>query len=379
MPQDANLILASSQTVQLSPFHKMTKTEVVVDPKDSHTIEGGLMLSKPQVEAIANAAGVRTIESRKLDGSVQEGVITWQAVVELTKPDGDKLQERGSYTLDVRYAEVHGADGARMQMAIQRKLKDTSPSNPMEERLAKARSLALSEIQTMNQFLTQRAESGAVLRAMRRVLSLKMKYNKQELERPFVVYSARVDATKMLAAGGTMAEQAQRMILGNLADTLGVDASKLLTAAVNTAIAAERVEDTNRTMLGGELEELEKFMAAEFGRKDRQAVDAFTMSLFGIPASDLMPIHDAIIREMAEHLHAAAASLKGEELDAFKHHLKDIVQLAVATQDTLANLMEQTWHERLYAAADPEPVIVDEDDEGVVIDGVVYEQAEMPL
>jgi len=379
---EANLILPTEQVVALSPFHTLTKTTVNLKPGDAHQLTYGndpdFMPSKAQIEALLQAASARTTESRELLPAKHENIVTWQAELEIEKPDGKKMTVRRTYELDLRHSERDGIDGSLVKQLLQRKWDQASRAiekggnshyGDMPARDASredwavwVRDKALRELEIIDRFRIQRAETGAILRCGRSMLNLKSSYKRAEIERPFVVYSASFDVTRALQYGGPIAELAMKAVGSSLASRLGMP-EETIAGLLQSAVKDVPPEHKDLLPLAdAEVDALLAFMQDDLGIKDRRQADAFAENLYGEPVSRLTKRHARRIHESAALMQDAKDALEGDDMAAFKSDLRQINTLAYADGSSLLTLLDQKWYDEIYGEKE-------EDQQGEVIEG----------
>jgi ribonuclease HII len=161
--------LAPETLTTVTPWHQVTVSVVKIDPAipqgersngQVYVVKGGkLALHKESLQRLADAAGARFRPTKLLrydDGSFQADVIA-----EKQDPDGTWRQFPGSYYWNVpeRVAAV----------------KEPNTDKGKED------------IKMIRTFAAQRAETGAISRAIRCILPIKQAYTPRELANPFIV------------------------------------------------------------------------------------------------------------------------------------------------------------------------------------------------
>ena len=371
MPQDANLILPSAQVVALSPVHKIIKKTVNLDPDDSHWLGGSgdserRMLAKAQIEDLFNNAGGEITQSTPLPTD-HPNIVRWQCQGTIKTPDGTTLSRYGSYSLDLRYTErPDDCDGTLMQALYSTrvsKAKDIVEGSKkwykgMPEKdadwadwLKWARDGALTEIRQIDRFRDQRAESGAMLRVCRQLLSLKSNYTRKEIERPWIVYTATFDMSKAMQLGGHFGDMATRAFSGMLVSNLGLSqeyANQLLLSAQNAP--AKEVRTDLLLLNDQERDELEKLML-DNGWKDRRLIDQWMEKLFGESFSSVTKRHAALITESLKIMNDASERMKDwtpDSVSEFKEHIRNCTVLAFSQGESIVEVMDQEWYDLIY-------------------------------
>ena len=162
-PADRYNVLAPQTVTQMTPWHQITVSTVTLSHKpddgDVYPQSGKLALSKIGLLKLADAAGIRwgkTELERFEDGSFSAYV-----TAEKQDPDGTWRKYPGSYYWDVtqRLADIAAPSTSRGQ----------------------------SESRMIRTFSAQRAETGAMSRAIRAIVGIKATYTVNDLRKPFVV------------------------------------------------------------------------------------------------------------------------------------------------------------------------------------------------
>jgi len=167
-PRDKFNVLAPETLTTVTPWHQVTVSVVKIDPAipqgeksngQVYVSKGKLALHKESLQRLADAAGIRfrpTTLHRFDDGSFQADVIA-----EKQDPDGTWRQFPGSYYWNVpeRVASVR---------------------DPQSDK-------GKEDIRMIRTFSAQRAETGAISRAIRCILPIKQAYTPKELANPFIV------------------------------------------------------------------------------------------------------------------------------------------------------------------------------------------------
>jgi hypothetical protein len=163
-PTDKYNVLAPQTMTQTTPWHQITVSQVKLDPVvsrgDVYPQSGRLAPSKIGLLKLADAAGVRfqlpTFQRNPEDGSYEAYI-----VAEKQDPDGTWRQYPGSYYWDVT-----------------QRLSEIKDPNSDKGR---------SEARMIKTFSMQRAETGAMNRAIRNIIGVQATYTAADLAKPFIV------------------------------------------------------------------------------------------------------------------------------------------------------------------------------------------------
>jgi len=370
--QDRNLLLPTSRVVRMSPFHNLTSTEVVLDVTDAHQMTWGqdptFMPSRSQVEKLATAANIQITKSKMLR-SRHNNIIDWQATAKIEKiSEGKTLSVTKTYTLDLRTKDRDGEDGSVIKLMRQRKWdqveraknrnkfygdmpgKDGTKEEWVEWVEAKVR----REFEQVERYSVQRAETGASLRCCRTLLGMKGTYTREEMQRPFVVYTATLNIQAMLRYGGPMKEMALRTLAGAFGSQLGISGdglANLLTDGGGSSSSEPENEDL-LLLEEGEIEDLITEMDA-FGLKDRRQCDALSNSLFDTPLSGLTQRGGRLIIEALEMIRDVSKfDIDAEMLEGFKTHVRERIGLAYADGEMILSVLDEEWYELLVFSRD---------------------------
>ena len=168
-PRDEYNVLAPETMTQITPWHQITVTKTLLDPDpqsggDVYPQSGKLALTKIGLLKLADAAGIR-FGPTKLKRYLEDGSFEAFVIAEKQDPDGTWRQYPGSYFWDVteRLASI---------------------GNPISRS-------GKNEAKMIRTFAAQRAETGAMNRAIRNIIGVKATYTPGEIRRPFIM--ARVN------------------------------------------------------------------------------------------------------------------------------------------------------------------------------------------
>ena len=190
-----NVLFPTVTMQQISPYHRIRVEQVKINPdpevgdvfkvgskKVSNGWEDILSLSKTAVLRLSTAAGIvwNWQETKVL--SVSKDYVLYQAVGAMRKPSGEwiPLKATKEIDLDVVEAETYEANLEKAKKLESKQRDGLSPEGWAE---AKTKT---NMIQWRKNKL-MRAETGAMLRVIRALLSIKQQYSPAELKRPFAV------------------------------------------------------------------------------------------------------------------------------------------------------------------------------------------------
>lgn len=190
-----NVLIPTVTMTQISPYHRIRVEQVQLNPDPdagdvfkvgSKKVGNGwqdvLSLSKTAILKLATAAGIvwNWNETRVL--SVSKDYVLYQAVGAMRKPSGEwiPLKATKEIDLDVIEAETYESNLETAKRLPTNKLDHLTPEQWAEARTRK------NMIQWRKNKL-MRAETGAMLRVVRALLSVKHQYSAAELKKPFAV------------------------------------------------------------------------------------------------------------------------------------------------------------------------------------------------
>ena len=251
--QKFNLLCPPTMTlVAENELYTLEVEQVRIDPNPKnglvHRLEDDrYMLAKPAVKAIDQVAGVVTEESKAV--YMDEKSIIWQAKRKRRKPDGEWQVEHGTY-------EIH-ADNLResIQRRNERKFRNEKyyPASKWDELARRKldentreefivnyiRQKTEDEVVEWVRHRVARAETGAMLRASRALLGLKMQYTPEELGRPFVIVRRRLNwkVLQQHDASGLVAKLLAARVEQDMLDLFGVEPKQFSPKQLETAAA----------------------------------------------------------------------------------------------------------------------------------------------
>lgn len=190
-----NVLIPTVTMQQISPYHRIRVEQVKIDPnpdsgdvfkvgskKVGNNWQDVLSLSKTAILKLATAAGIvwNWQETKVL--SVSKDYVLYQAVGAMRKPSGEwiPLKATKEIDLDVIEAETYESNLETANRLPTNKLDSLTPEQWAEAKTKK------NMLQWRKNKL-MRAETGAMLRVVRALLSVKHQYSAAELKRPFAV------------------------------------------------------------------------------------------------------------------------------------------------------------------------------------------------
>jgi hypothetical protein len=206
--QKYNVLVPTTTMTQISPFHKLRVEEVRIDPnpdagdvfkvgskytgKDNSgesKYEDVLSLSKTALMKISNAAGIVWNWSETKPISATRDYVLYQAVGAFWKTSGEWLPLKCTKEIDLQVIEDETYEAnleKAKKYAGSRYASDKEKlGNMTPEEWAKAQTKSNMIQWRKNKLM--RAETGAMLRVIRDLLSMKQQYSPAELQKPFVV------------------------------------------------------------------------------------------------------------------------------------------------------------------------------------------------
>lgn len=383
MPQRVHAIIPWQETVILPDFYKLHRTEVRLDPEHAHWMSGKrgsrqLLLSRSQLDMLAEAAGITTIQSEP-DHDFDNDIYTHRYVGEYEGSGGRTIRLDRHYTLDMRTMDRQGVDGGYILFArsqaktraekIRKWPKDNwkqgmptlDPYDEDEwEKWIEAR--AMADWTMTFRHVTAKAETGAQLRAIRQACNVRGTYHEDEFSMPWAVYRMEFDIQRALLAGGTIGEMAQVQLGAAMTKMLGLPES--LASQIVESVGTERTQalpEPSRDLLQasqGEIDQLEEIMK-EAGFKDRGQMDRRAMDIFGVSLSQLTVRHVSIMKEAAALAKTAKENIDPEEMPKFSDHLNRIMQVCYTLGATIEAEIEQQWWDRAHGIVEHDNGVVE--------------------
>lgn len=195
-----NVLFPQTTMQQISPLHRVRVEEVRIDPdpekgdvckvgsrKVGKSWEPVLSLSKTALMKIAQAAGIvwNWHETKVITAS--RDYVLYQAVGAMRKPSGEWIPLKSTKEIDLEVIReetyANQLDKAQKYENDPKKKRYLQGQTPEEYAEEKTRSNMIQ----WRKNKVMRAETGAMLRVIRALLSIKHQYSPQELKKPFAV------------------------------------------------------------------------------------------------------------------------------------------------------------------------------------------------
>lgn len=190
-----NVLIPTVTMQQISPFHRIRVEQVQLDPdpdagdvfkvgakKVGNNWQDVLSLSKTAILKLATAAGIVWNWNETKVLSVSKDYVLYQAVGAMRKPSGEWIPLKATKEIDLDVVEMETHD-ANLKTA--QKLNDKQRDGLSPEDWAAQKTRANMIQWRKNKLM--RAETGAMLRVVRALLSVKHQYSPEELKKPFAV------------------------------------------------------------------------------------------------------------------------------------------------------------------------------------------------
>lgn len=190
-----NVLFPQSQMTQISPYHRIRVEEVRINPdpdagdvfkvgskKVGNNWQDVLSLSKTGILKLATAAGIvwNWRETRVLSSS--KDYVLFQAVGAMRKPSGEWIPLKATKEIDLDVIEAENYESnLKTAKSLNKDKRDGLSPEEWAEQKTKANMIQWKKNKLM------RAETGAMLRVVRALLSIKHQYSPQELQKPFAV------------------------------------------------------------------------------------------------------------------------------------------------------------------------------------------------
>lgn len=190
-----NVLIPTVTMTQISPYHRIRVEQVQLNPDPdagdvfkvgSKKVGNGwqdvLSLSKTAILKLATAAGIvwNWNETRVL--SVSKDYVLYQAVGAMRKPSGEWIPLKATKEIDLDVVEAETYE-ANLEAANKLKAEQRDKLTPEQWAEAKTKKNMLQ----WRKNKLMRAETGAMLRVVRALLSVKHQYSATELQKPFAV------------------------------------------------------------------------------------------------------------------------------------------------------------------------------------------------
>ncbi len=190
-----NVLIPTVTMTQISPYHRIRVEQVQLNPDPdagdvfkvgSKKVGNGwqdvLSLSKTAILKLGTAAGIVWNWNETKVLSVSKDYVLYQAVGAMRKPSGEWIPLKATKEIDLDVIEMENHD-ANLKTANGLSEKQRNGLSPEEWAAQKTRA---NMIQWRKNKL-MRAETGAMLRVVRALLSVKHQYSVSELKKPFAV------------------------------------------------------------------------------------------------------------------------------------------------------------------------------------------------
>ncbi len=190
-----NVLFPTVQMSQISPFHRVRVEEVKIDPnptsgdvfkvgsrKVGNDWEDTLSLSKTAVMRLSTAAGIIWNWEATRVLSATKDYVLYQAVGAVRKPSGEWLPIKATKEIDLEVIEIENYES---NLKTAKGLTKGKRDNLSAEAWAEAKTRTNMIQWRKNKLM--RAETGAMLRVVRALLSIKQQYSPKELLKPFAV------------------------------------------------------------------------------------------------------------------------------------------------------------------------------------------------
>lgn len=267
-----NILMPEVEMRSASLFHSVSRIPVVIDTDLAHKEiypQGSVKIGDNWVQTFAltgagiakliTAAGIAVQKDGdyRTDDRSHPHICSWHWTGEWRQPDGTLLVLAGDYTSDLRdwintpdgrirgpqFEKIWAGKMETLMYKVAEAQKKKTPRSKdermeffnelflslseaerknLEERAERS---ALQSLIDMRPHVTTKAQTGAMLRAVRKLLQLKATYTMEELKRPFVVYRSSFRFEEMAKALGP--EETHRVVLAAAANYLGLSAGAL--------------------------------------------------------------------------------------------------------------------------------------------------------
>lgn len=190
-----NVLIPTVTMQQISPYHRIRVEQVQLDPdpdagdvfkvgakKVGNNWQDVLSLSKTAILKLATAAGIVWNWNETKVLSVSKDYVLYQAVGAMRKPSGEWIPLKATKEIDLDVIEMETYE-ANLEKANKMKADYRNGLSVEEWAAAKTKT---NMIQWRKNKL-MRAETGAMLRVVRALLSVKHQYTPAELKKPFAV------------------------------------------------------------------------------------------------------------------------------------------------------------------------------------------------
>lgn len=190
-----NVLIPTVTMQQISPYHRIRVEQVQLDPdpdsgdvfkvgskKVGNNWQDVLSLSKTAILKLGTAAGIVWNWNETKVLSVSKDYVLYQAVGAMRKPSGEWIPLKATKEIDLDVIEAETYE-ANLEKANKMKPEYRDKMSPEDWATAKTKSNMLQ----WRKNKLMRAETGAMLRVVRALLSVKHQYSVSELKKPFAV------------------------------------------------------------------------------------------------------------------------------------------------------------------------------------------------
>ncbi len=190
-----NVLIPTVTMTQISPYHRIRVEQVQLDPdpdsgdvfkvgakKVGNNWQDVLSLSKTAILKLGTAAGIVWNWNETKVLSVSKDYVLYQAVGAMRKPSGEWIPLKATKEIDLDVIEAETYE-ANLEKANKMKPEYRDKMSPEDWAAAKTKSNMLQ----WRKNKLMRAETGAMLRVVRALLSVKHQYSAEELKKPFAV------------------------------------------------------------------------------------------------------------------------------------------------------------------------------------------------
>jgi hypothetical protein len=165
---------------------------------------GALALRKPALFKLASAAGIQwhPTECKRVDNLSNPDLVIYRAVAAVRKPSGEPMIMSASYELYLPDVE------AEIRFNYENKQRKDPKKYPDIDYLVKR------DILQIRKYKHELAETKAMLRVIRAMLTIKSTYKAQELQRPFAI--PRIDFDPMSSTDPTIRDAARTVLAAEM-------------------------------------------------------------------------------------------------------------------------------------------------------------------
>lgn len=226
-PKEHNVLMPVTEVIALNDWHSVTVELVQINPLTTggevYKPKGSreFAIRKPGLLKLANAAGIswNYRESGRVDDGSNPDIVRYKAVGAVRKPTGEPLVVHNTYEMDLRDIE------AELQFNYEEKKRfDKEGKYPREVEYYVRRDML-----QIRKYKNELAETKAMMRVIRSILTIKPTYTQEELHRPFVV--PRVDFTPHLSNDPAVKQAARLAAAGAIRKLYGSEEDDTLSTS----------------------------------------------------------------------------------------------------------------------------------------------------